>query len=390
LIWRKAGTPQAEQHENMLERPSPQFPSVAFLWPALAAEAASEFVSALAREFATLAIGPGTQPEMPEPQWTTPHPVALEFASARLRDFSTARDGIPTLICAPYALHGATVADFAPGHSLVAALRGADLQRLFLAEWRSATPDMRFLSIDNYLADLNLLVDEIGGRVDMIGLCQGGWLALIYAARFPAKVRKLVLAGAPIDNAAAGSGLVEIARNTPMSLFRELVDIGQGRILGQHILKFWAQYSFDRDGVHRLLQSADALDSTAFEQLESRFRDWYAWTLDLPGTYYLQVVEQLFKENRLGAGGFMALGRPVDLAAVRCPLFLLAARDDELVAPQQIFATENLVGSPPGAIRKSIAAGGHLGLFMGRTILSDTWPEIARWLANEGRVLSAA
>ena len=374
----------------MLERPSPQFPSVAFLWPALAAEATSEFASALAREFTTLAVGPATQPSDAEPQWTTPHTVALEFASVRLRDFSTAQDGIPALICAPYALHGATVADFAPGHSLVAALRSAGLRRLFVTDWRSAAPDMRFLSIDSYLADLNVLVDEIGGQVDLIGLCQGGWLALIYAAHFPAKVRKLVLAGAPIDNAAAGSGLSEIARNTPMSLFQELVDIGQGRILGQHILQFWAQYSFDRGGVHRLLQSADAVDSPAFQRLERRFREWYAWTVDLPGTYYLQVVEQLFKENRLAAGRFAALGRPVDLAAVRCPLFLLAAHDDELVAPEQIFATESLVGSSPGAIRKTVAPGGHLGLFMGRTILSDIWPRIARWLTPEDVARSAA
>jgi poly(3-hydroxyalkanoate) synthetase len=383
LIWRKAGTCGWSQHRAMLDEPSPQFPSVAFLWPALAAEATSEFASALAREFATLAVGPATPPALPEPQWATPHTVALEFAAVRLRDFSTAGEGIPTLVCAPYALHGATVADFDPGHSLVAALRGAGLQRLFLTEWRSATPDMRFLAIDSYLADLNVLVDEIGGQVDLIGLCQGGWLALIYAARFPAKVRKLVLAGAPIDTAAASSGLAKIARNTPMSLFQELVDIGQGRILGQHILKFWAQYSFDRDGVYRLLQPLDALDSRAFEQLERRFRDWYAWTLDLPGTYYLQVVEQLFKENQLAAGRFIALGRPVDLAALRCPLFLLAARDDELVAPEQIFATERLVGSPPGAVRKTIAAGGHLGLFMGHRILSDIWPRIAHWLASE-------
>jgi pimeloyl-ACP methyl ester carboxylesterase len=41
-------------------------------------------------------------------------------------------------------------------------------------------------------------VDDIGPPVDLIGLCQGGWLSLVYAARFPGKVRRLVLAGAPI------------------------------------------------------------------------------------------------------------------------------------------------------------------------------------------------
>ena len=97
------------------------------------------------------------------------------------------------------------VTDLAPGHSLVAALRAAGLRRLFVADWRSATPEMRFRAIDDYLADLNVLVDELGGYVDLIGLCQGGWLALLYAARFPGKVRKLVIAGAPVDIAAAPS-----------------------------------------------------------------------------------------------------------------------------------------------------------------------------------------
>jgi poly(3-hydroxybutyrate) depolymerase len=224
----------------MHERPSPTFPSVAFLWPALAAETASELASAVAKEFATLAVGSATEPDAAEPEWTTRHDVALELESVRLRDFSAAHDGIASLICAPYALHGSTIADFAAGHSLVAALRDAGLKRVFATDWRSAGPDMRFFSIDTYLADLNVLVDEIGGKVDLIGLCQGGWLALIYAARFPAKVRKLVLAGAPIDNGAGASGLSRLARDTPISIFKELVDIGQGRIRGQHVLRFWA------------------------------------------------------------------------------------------------------------------------------------------------------
>ena len=60
-------------------------------------------------------------------------------------------------------------------------------------DWHSATADMRFLGIDDYLSALNVAVDQIGGKVDLVGLCQGGWMSLVYAARFPAKVRKLVL-----------------------------------------------------------------------------------------------------------------------------------------------------------------------------------------------------
>jgi len=84
--------------------------------------------------------------------------------SRRLREFSADEDDIATLVCAPLALHDATLTDFAPGHSLVAALQMAGLRNLFVTDWRSASPDMRFFSIDSYLADLNVAMDELGAR----------------------------------------------------------------------------------------------------------------------------------------------------------------------------------------------------------------------------------
>ena len=39
------------------------------------------------------------------------------------------------------------------------------------------------------------------------------------------------------------------------------------------------------------------------------FSRWYEAPLDLPGVYYLQAVEWLFKENRLAKGNFVALGK---------------------------------------------------------------------------------
>jgi hypothetical protein len=44
-----------------------------------------------------------------------------DFPWRRLREFSADGDGIATLVCTPLALHDATLTDFAPGHSLVAA-----------------------------------------------------------------------------------------------------------------------------------------------------------------------------------------------------------------------------------------------------------------------------
>ena len=180
--------------------------NAAFLWPAFAAASVSEMAALAAKQFTDFAVGLDGR-AVAEPQWTTTHKVALELKTACLRDFTTDREGTSVLVSAPYALHGAVMSDLAPGHSLVAALRGAGLRRLYIVDWRTASADMRFFGIDDYLAGLNVLVDSVGAPVDLIGLCQGGWLALVYAARFPAKVRKLVLAGAPIDIMAARSAL---------------------------------------------------------------------------------------------------------------------------------------------------------------------------------------
>ena len=212
-----------------------QFLYAPFFWPAIATASAIEAASSMTAYFLGLA---NDEPTVDEPQGATPSKIALELPTARLHDFSLADSGVPTLLCTPLALHGAALADLAEGHSLVAALRLSGIERLFMTAWRSASPTMRFLGIDDYLADLNVLVDRVGGLVDLVGLCQGGWLSLLYAGRFPDKVRKLVMAGSPIDIAAQQSKFSSVAAATPLIMFENLVNSGEGRVIGRNIAKF--------------------------------------------------------------------------------------------------------------------------------------------------------
>ena len=167
---------------------------------------------------------------------------------------------------------------------------------------------MRFRGIDDYLADLNVLVDHIGAPVDLIGLCQGGWMALTYAARFPAKVRKLVLAGAPIDIAAAPSALSDLAGTSPLAVFDELVRIGDGIVPGRKVLKFWGVDTVAAEDLRQVLQTDELPGSADFARLEAEFRQWYAWTTDLPGAYFLEVVEKLYKRNELALENLLHWG----------------------------------------------------------------------------------
>jgi poly(3-hydroxyalkanoate) synthetase len=369
----------------MYDPASRHAPNAAFLLPALFAASASEMAEHFAKQFTSLAIGSETEKPLP-PEWTTPHRVALQLKTVQLRDFAASSKDPPCLLCTPFALHGSTLSDLATGHSLVVALREAGVTNLFVTDWHSASHDMRFLGIDDYLADLNVLVDEIGAPVDLIGLCQGGWMALVYAARFPGKVRKLVLTAAPVDTKAAPSVLSTLADGTAMEVFREVVRLGDGLVLGNKVLKLWGPGTVEAEEIRHLLESEEAHGSLAFTRLEAAFRDWYAWTVDLPGPYFLETVEKLYKRNEIADGTFVALGKPIDLRNIETPLFLLAAGRDELVTPPQLFAVERLVGTPPDELRKLTADCRHLGLFMGKRVLREVWPGIVEWLIKPGAI----
>ncbi|WP_454634671.1 alpha/beta fold hydrolase [Bradyrhizobium cenepequi] len=320
-----------------------------------------------------------SEPQSKTPlSWTTPNVIALQLASMRLLDFSHGAAGQPLLICAPFSLHQALIADFAPGHSLVEALQQGGMDRIYVTDWCSATSEMRYFSIDSYLADLNVAVDEIGAPVDLIGLCQGGWLSLIYAARFPHKVRRLVLAGAPVD-VSVPSELSRMVAGVPKQAFDELVHQGKGIVSGKHTLCFWSLPLTLHD-IEAALQRPVSDGSEQGKALLAHFEQWDREMLDLPGTYYLEVTNWIFRENRIAEGRFIALGRNIDLARVTVPVFLLAAEKDDIVPLEQALATARLLGTPPQRLEQASEPCGHLGLFMGRESLSRSWRRIVLWL----------
>jgi poly(3-hydroxyalkanoate) synthetase len=260
----------------------------------------------------------------------------------------------------------------------VEALQKDGVSRIYVPDWRSASPDMRYLSIDNYLAELNVAIDEIGAPVDLIGLCQGGWLSLVYAARFPGKVRRLVLAGAPVD-VSTPSELSKMVAAVPQAAFEQMVQQGDGLVSGEHMLRFWNP-PFSQHDVEAVLQRNLGDGSDEARRLLDRFERWDRATLDLPGTYYLEVTDRVFRRNLIAEGRFVALGRRIDLAEVRVPVFLLAGESDIVVPRDQAFATARLLGAPPAWLERACEPCGHLSLFMGRTALGHSWRRIARWL----------
>jgi poly(3-hydroxyalkanoate) synthetase len=92
-----------------------------------------------------------------------------------------------------------------------------------------------------------------------------------------------------------------------------------------------------------------------------------------------------FGTTSLCRGSFCALGRRLDLSRIDHPLYLLAARGDEVTPPRQLFAVRRYVATPRQEIRAALTPGGHLSLFMGAGTLAKEWTDIARWLKTPSR-----
>ena len=307
------------------------------------------------------------------PPFATLDSILLDLPTMelRVRGDDRGRGGVPVLIVAPLALHDSVIADFAPGFSLAATLDAAG--PVAITRWRSATPQMRLLTIDSYLAELNVAVDELGGRAALVGLCQGGWLAAIYAARFPSKVAALALAGAPIDLEAAPSQIVSNVAATPAPLLQSYLAAFGGLAPGDHRRLVWTRAALDATAREALQREPTIAQQAAFDR-------WNAYTLALPGPFFSEATEWLFRENRLAQGRLRALGKVCDLAAIEAPILLLMAKGDIIIPPPQTLAIKALC--PQAHISARMAEGVHLSLFMGADMLDGPWREIAAELAQ--------
>jgi len=321
----------------------------------------------------------------PVPEWATPNRIDVELGTMRLRDFSTHRShasATPVLIDPPYAGHDSSIVDYAKGQSLVETLRGAGHDRIFVMDWKSATPAMKDYDIDSYLAEINVVVDDLRTPVHLVGLCQGGWMSAMYASRFPGKVRSLVLAGAPIDTDAGNGPIKRMAHQLPMSVYRNLVAAGGGRMLGKVMLAGWKNMHPEEQYLKKYIDLYEHIADKCYVARTERFERWYENAIDLPGRYYLQAIEALFKENRFAKGEFIGLGRKLSLKDIKVPLYILAGEADDITTREQAFAAEHLVGTPHSAIVKKMVPGGHIGLFMGSKTLAEVWPEIGHWMKD--------
>ncbi len=316
------------------------------------------------------------------PSWSTPHEIVFEAPVARLRDFSVAGADdsvLPTLVLPPQAGHDSCIVDYSPSQSQMRTILEAGLDRAYSLDWIGATAATRDAGITDYLEVIERSVGLLGGRVNLIGDCQGGWLATIYAALHPEQINTLAIAGAPIDFH-SGEPVIHaavqcFAPGGDLAFYRGLVESGGGMLSGEAMLAGFIAIQPDNEIGRQLALLANVHEPAHVERYRE-FEDWFKHTQPIPGAFYLWIVEHLFRDNRMIAGTLEVAGQRVDLSRISCPLNLLAGATDHITPPPQVFALADHASTPADQVLRDTTSGGHLGLFMGHESLRAHWPPL--------------
>ncbi len=296
----------------------------------------------------------------------------------RYRPHASRRPGRALLIV--YALvNRPDMIDLEEDRSLIGGFLRAGLD-VYLVDWGYPSSGDRRLSLDDYVLDhldrcVNEVLDQTGrDEVDLLGICQGGLLALCYSALRPGKVRALVTMVTPADFSTKTNKLARLARE---------IDVDQlvaafGNVPGELLSAIFVSLSPFRLGSQKYLRLMDLLDDPPGWRNFLRMEHWIFDSPDQAGGAFGQFFRAFVQENGLIKGKIVIGGERVDLGRVSMPILNVYATQDHLVPQSCAKALGRYVGSCD--YTEHAFAGGHIGVYVSRRAQRQISPRIASWL----------
>lgn len=302
----------------------------------------------------------------------------------RLRDYG-GRPAAPPLLVVAAPIKRPYIWDLAPSVSAISCCRDLGLH-VYLLEWLPASPPTAACGLDEYAAAIGAGAARISGKHAgrkpfLIGHSLGGTLAAIYATLAPETVRALVLLSAPLCFRPRESGF----RDALVALVP--TDLSQTDPVPGSLLSCVSALASPRTFVwSRLLDAArSAADRQAMEihQLVER------WALDevaLPGRLVHQIVDWLYRENRLCRGALSVGGTLLAPARLSIPVLAVVNAADEIAPRASVEPFVAAAARKAGSVIECPAEIGvalqHLGILVGRAARRDAWPRIGAWLRD--------
>ncbi len=305
-------------------------------------------------------------------QWSLPNKITFKNDSLNLRCFTPSASSLktPIIILSPNAGHNLNICEL-----LIRRCLCVDQERaVYVVDWIPPTPESpnKNDSLDDLITNIGKCVSEVGGKTHLFTLCQGAWAGAIYTALYPDTVLSYSDAAGPIDFCAGGGKIQAICQTLPFSFYQNMVAMSGGVQRGEfQLMGFKGLNPYDRYvGDYTDLWNAICEGDENGIKKWHRFKEWYDQPQNLPGVWYLEAVDKLFKKNLLITGELEILGRKVDLGNFKCPVFLIAGDKDDITPAPQVFSMEKYVSTP--VVKHLLQNAGHIGVFVKQESL-DYW-----------------
>lgn len=274
--------------------------------------------------------------------------------------------------------------DIQPDRSYIKNLLNAGLD-VYLIDWGYPTQADKYISIDDYVNGyINNCVDFIRKKnrvekINILSICQGGTLSVIYSSLYPDKVKNLVTHVTPIDFSTNDGLLFRWSKNMN---FDKVVEGFNGLIPGDFL-----NQGFDMLKPMMKLQKhqtlANSLDDKDKLLNFLRMEKWISESPDQTGECFKQFMKDLYQENKLIKGELEVGGKKVNLKNLTSSLLNIYATEDHLVPPASTIPLNDYVGSTDKELYSF--KGGHIGVFVGSKSQKELAPAVTEWLKKRDK-----
>ena len=325
----------------------------------------------------------------------TTHTVPWRSGPVSLRHYKAQAPvvGPPLLLITPI-INRFRVVDLQAGSSLVESLVNSGVD-VYVVDWGAPRRIDAGTDWEDYVLRLlprmlDVIVAESAPlpagvpekTVDVMGYCLGGTIAVLLAATFPERIRRLVTLATPIDFHTGvphmdliGDWVAE--GNFPVDRITHAFGNFPASLIQQGFL--WQRPLSSALKFRRAWKRFGARD---FANLFCALESWNQHGVDVPGAAYRRLIVDLYRENRLAKGTFVLGGERVDLKRIDCPLLVITAANDTTCPPIAAHALLERVGTPADKRTTLDLPGGHVTVTVSSKAPARLHAPLAEWLRS--------
>lgn len=311
-----------------------------------------------------------------------PYDIVYQEDRVTLKHYRPAfKKEIETPLLVVYAqVNRETMLDLQPGRSVVDTFLAAGID-IYMVDWSYPTKKDRYSNLDDHVNGyINNMVDFILDRhgitqLNLMGICQGGTLCVIYAALHPEKVKNFVTTVTP-TNFETDAGLLHIWAKV---LDQDRLVDSYGNVPGDILNLGFLLLNPARLIIDKYIGFLENLTDQNFVENFVRMERWIFDSPDFPGEMFREFIQYLYKENRLIKNELIIGGERVDLKEITMPVLNIYAKHDHLVPPESCEQFIDKIGSVD---KENLCLDtGHIGIYVSAKMQPEFGPKIVQWLA---------